>query len=69
MILAVNGPDVPHCDAVVKEALRLYWSDSKYYRTRVEGHFIRRTENIASYAVSKAVDTVRNEPPKFPFMV
>jgi hypothetical protein len=60
MWVAVNGPEVPHCEGIVKEAIR---------EGEGGGHFIRRSENIKSYSVSKAVDTLANKPAKVPFML
>lgn len=53
MMVACNGPPVQHCLAVVQEAMRDYWQKHK------EWHFIRRSEDIKSYMVSKSVDSLR----------
>ena len=37
MMIAINGPEVVHCDSVVKEAMAMYWSASKMAGNR-EGH-------------------------------
>ena len=68
MIIAWNGEDIYHCDSIVKEALGSYLSDCKREGDR-EGHFIRRSSNVKSYLVSKAVDSKLNRPPKLPVMV
>ena len=65
---AINGPSVAHSEKVVKEALNDYWKDSKNKNNR-DGHYIRRSENIKSYEVSKAIDRIRADPPQLPFMV
>ena len=66
--IAINGPDIAHCDSVVREAGVEYWKESKDLKNR-DGHYIRRSENIRSYLVSKSVDGLRNKEPKAPFMV
>ena len=68
MMIAWNGEDIYHCDSIVKEALGSYLSDWKREGDR-EGHFIRRSSNVKSYLVSKAVDSKLNRPPKLPVMV
>ena len=47
--VALNGPEVVHCEGVVKEAMRVGEGG---------GHFIRRSQDIKSYTVSKAVDSI-----------
>lgn len=69
MQLAINGPQTPHCDQVVETSLKTYWQDAKQIQNRNDGHFIRRSENIISYGVSKAVDAVRDAPENLPFMM
>ena len=39
-MIALNGPEVVHCNAVVGEALRKYWRKQKLAGNR-DGHFIR----------------------------
>jgi hypothetical protein len=58
--VALNGPEVVHCEGVVKEAIRVGEGG---------GHFIRRSENIKSYNVSKAVDSIVSKTPKLSFMM
>ena len=58
MWVAINGPDIAHCEGIVKEAV-----------VEVDVSFIRRDSNIKSYDVSKAVDTVVNKPAKVPFLL
>ena len=67
LLVAWNGEDVYHCEAVVKEALGTYWGQCKSLANR-EGHFIRRSENIESYVTSEAVDSQANKPAKLSFM-
>ena len=57
VMVAWNGEDVFHCDAVVKEALDSYWGQCKMVTNRGGGHFIRRSDNINNYMVSKDVDS------------
>ena len=52
----------------IQEALGSYLSDCKREGDK-EGHFIRRSSNVKSYLVSKAVDSKLNRPPKLPVMV
>ena len=67
-MVSINGPELPHADPVIKEALRAYWQGSKN-KGNTGGHFIRRSNNIKSYKVSGAVDSIINKPPKQAFMV
>jgi hypothetical protein len=68
MMIAVNGPDVPHCDSVVEETMLEYWRRMKP-GTLQDGHFVRRSDRIKSYFISKAVDKIVLQPPKTKFMV
>ena len=66
-IVAINGPQVVHCDTVVKEGLKSYWSRVK---GAGEGHWIRRSRSgIQSYTISKAVDKITSKKPTVKFMV
>ena len=69
VMVAWNGEDVYHCEPVVREALKSYWSKSKLLATREGGHFVRRGEDIRSYAVSEAIDFQAKKPPKLPYMI
>ena len=40
VMIALKGPEVVHCKAVVDEALRQYWRKQKLAGNR-DGHFIR----------------------------
>ena len=53
---------------VVEEAMRLYWSKCRM-RNSEDGHFIRNSENVMSWKVSKAVVKVNEVKPKLPFML
>jgi hypothetical protein len=57
MWVAINGPEVAHCEGIVREAV-----------VEVDVSFIRRDSNIKSYDVSKAVDTLVNKQAKVPFL-
>ena len=57
--VAVNGPDVAHCEGIVKEAIK---------EGEGGGHFIRCSQNIKTHQVSKAVDTLVAKPLNVPFM-
>ena len=67
MMIAINGPEVVHCDGVVKEGMAMYWANSKMTGNR-EGHWVRRSEDIKCYTTSKAVDSIVHKKPKFPAM-
>ena len=58
--VALNGPKVVHCEGVVKEAMRVREGG---------GHFIRQSQNIKSYTVSKAVDSIVIKTAKLSFMM
>ena len=66
--VSLNGPNPVNCDSVVEEAMRLYWSKCRM-RNSEDGHFIRNSENVMSWKVSKAVDKVNDVKPKLPFML
>ena len=66
--MAINGPAVVHCDSVVKEALSMFYSKSKRVGN-MDGNFVRRSENIKPFMVSKAVDTIVNKKPRIPYML
>ena len=57
-----------NCDGVVEEAMQLYWSKSKL-QNGTDGHFIRRSNKVKSWLVSKSVDKVNKVKPSLPFMV
>lgn len=67
LIVAINGPLVQHADDIIKTALQRYWEKSKSSNDR-SGHFVRRSENISDFTVSKVVDKLVAEPPRLPFM-
>ena len=56
-MVAINGFDTLHCDNVVKEGLGMFFSRAKREGDRL-GHFIRRSQNVKSYHVSRAVDSL-----------
>ena len=64
----INGPNPVNCDGVVEQALQLYCSKYKK-KNNAGGHFIRKSDNIKSWLVSKSVDKVNAVKPKFPFMM
>ena len=67
MIVAINGPLIQHADELIKAAMRRYWEKSKAMADR-SGHFVRRSEKIDDFVVSKVVDKLVSEPPKLPFL-
>ena len=58
--VALNGPEVVHCEGVVKEAMMIREGGS---------HFIRRSQDIKSYTTSKAVDSIVSKTAKLLFMI
>ena len=48
--------------------MRDYFSGFKDPRDR-SGHFVRRSQNVKSYIVSKSVDSIRKQEPKKQMMV
>ena len=67
IIVAINGPLVQHADDNIKTAQQRYWEKSKSSTDRI-GHFVRRSENISDFAVSKVVDKLEAEPMRLPFL-
>ena len=57
MMIACNGPPVQHSMSVVEGAMTRHWMKALRVKDR-GGHFIRRSENVKSFLVSKAVDAV-----------
>ena len=68
LVIAVNGPAIQHCDKVVETTMRAYWRMTNR-KSFLEGHFVRKSEKIKNYLVSKAVDSLNSDPIKTPFMV
>ena len=68
VLTSINGPDVAHCDSIVKEAMKSFWGKSKNVTHR-GGHFVRTSDNIKSYTMSEAVDTKLKTTPKIPIML
>ena len=64
IILPPNKRDT---DSVVKEAMSEYWRMFVRVGDR-QGHFVRRSDNIISWDISKAVDTLTKQPPRLRFM-
>ena len=69
MMICLNGPVLSHCDTIVVKALDSLNSKYKSARDRIAGHFIRRSEDIESYTVSKVVDGIDSTEIKLPFMM
>ena len=63
MVISVNGPKLVHCESICQEALREYFKDRINPEERA-GHFVRKSQNIENYSVSKSVDTFRKQEPK-----
>ena len=62
MMVCVNGPELPHFDSIVENALQLMQSKFKNVNDRLEDPFIRRSLNIEPYMNSKAVDNIQKKP-------
>ena len=69
MMICLNGPGIAHSSKVVNNALSRMRSEYKRVNDRMAGHFIGRSDNIATYLVSKVVDGIRNSDTKLPFML
>jgi len=68
LLLMGQNSCMPNADAVIKDAQKSYWQDSKN-RKNVRGHFVRRSANIRSYAEgSYVLDNMIRKPAKLPFM-
>ena len=68
MMIAINGPLVQHSQPVVEEAMTIYWRKMKKESLQ-NGHFTLCSENIKSFTVSKAVDSLNLIPVKTSFMI
>ena len=68
MVIANCGPELVNCDSIVQESLLNYFKDYQSVSDR-SSHFVRRSQNVKSYTVSKSVDSLRNKIPKRPFMM
>ena len=65
--VAINGPSVQHADNLLQSANKEYWR--KFIRPGDrEGHFVRRSDNVKIWKISKAVDNLMSEGTKLPFM-
>ena len=58
MMIACNGPPVHHSKGVVRDSMKRYWMKSKNAED-LDGHFIRRSEDMRTYLVSKSIDSLR----------
>ena len=63
MVIAVNGPKLVHSESIAQEALLDYFKDRINPKERA-GHFVRRSQNIENFKVSKSVDNFRKQEPK-----
>ena len=63
MVIAINGPSLVHCESISQEALHDYFKDSSNPKDRA-GHFVKRSQNVKNYLVSKSVDILRKQEPK-----
>jgi hypothetical protein len=68
LVIAVNGPLVQHCNKVVESTMKTYWKKNKI-KSLQDGHFVRKSNRIKPYFVSKAVDNLNSKAVKVPFMM
>eukprot|EP00112_Aurelia_sp_Birch-Aquarium-sp1_P013876 Seg2973.2 transcript_id=Seg2973.2/GoldUCD/mRNA.D3Y31 product="hypothetical protein" protein_id=Seg2973.2/GoldUCD/D3Y31 len=66
MCIALNGPNIAQSDSVVKAAMSRYWQQES--ANEDFWHFIRRSDNITQYFVSKVVDRISKNTSNLPFM-
>ena len=57
-LIAINGPEVVHCDSLVKESMEDYWRQFLRSGDR-GGHFVRRSDKILN---------LTKQAPRLPFM-
>ena len=57
VVIAINGPEVVHCEEVVKESIRTMMREDNI-------HFVRRSDNVKPWIISKSVDNLRRFVPK-----
>ena len=67
MNIAINGPELPHADSIIQESMTEYWKNSGKRKTG-DWHFVRKSQNIRDFAVSKVVDRMSSAKPNLPFM-
>ena len=66
--IAINGPGLAQSKEIVKAAHTEYWSKAKR-DNELDGHFVRRSEKMIPFTISKVIDKSRAEKPRLPFMV
>ena len=69
IMICINGPALPQFDKDVLEGLGTLQSAYKSAKDRLAGNFVRQTENIKLYIVSKVGDRLAITEVKMPFMV
>ena len=68
--IAVNGPNIAHCDTVLNEAMNLYWK-SNYLDGGIEWHFVKTSviEKLKKYGGgSEFLHRMLNTKNNLPFM-
>ena len=65
--LAVNGPLLQHADPLIKKATKEMFKNAKDVNN-IDGHFVRRNQNIADYSVSKSIDSFVKQKNQKPFL-
>ena len=64
--IAINGPNIAHCDSVVKEAMDDYWSAKK---SSWHFHKVSVIERLQNFDLdSKVLDRLQNTPSHLPYM-
>ena len=64
--IAINGPNIAHCDSVIKEAMDDYWSAKK---SSWHFHKVSVVEKLQNYDLdSKVLDRLKNTHSHLPYM-
>ena len=64
--IAINGPNIAHCDSVIKEAMDDYWSGKK---SSWHFHKVSVVERLQNYDLdSKVLDRLKNTHSHLPYM-
>ena len=57
VVISINGPEVVHSEAVVMESIRTMIKDDHI-------HFVRKSDRVKPWLVSKSVDSLRKSVPR-----
>ena len=66
MLVAISGPELAHCNSLVKASMANYWKDFKH---KDAWHFTRRSEDIKFHFNSKSVDKFTKQSRDLPSLV